>query len=39
MKNVYTAPAVIELGAFVDQTGNTGLRNQDEIVWFFDEWH
>lgn len=37
-KAVYEAPSVIELGAFTAETGYSGIRNNDEITWFFDEW-
>lgn len=37
-KAVYEAPSVIELGAFTAETGYSGIRNGDEIVWYFDEW-
>jgi len=39
MENVYVAPEIVELGLFVDETGNTGRRNWDEFVFPFDEWH
>lgn len=37
-KDVYEAPAVIALGAFDEETGVFGIRNGDEITWFFDVW-
>lgn len=39
MKDTYMTPALIELGAFVDETGNTGQQNGEEWWWPFDEWH
>ncbi|MFD0689754.1 lasso RiPP family leader peptide-containing protein [Actinomadura fibrosa] len=35
----YEAPEVIDLGDFTEATGNTGIRNNDEIYMPFDEWH
>lgn len=34
----YEAPVVIELGSFVEETGLYGIRNNEEINWFFDTW-
>ncbi|GAA2972931.1 lasso RiPP family leader peptide-containing protein [Streptomyces enissocaesilis] len=37
-KVAYEAPAIIELGTFAEETGQIGVRNADEIVFFFDTW-
>jgi len=39
MDNTYVTPDLVALGAFVDETGNTGIRNGEEWWWPFDEWH
>ncbi len=39
MQHTYQAPAVIEIGSFSQDTGNTGIRNGEEWWWPFDEWH
>ncbi|MBB5830022.1 keywimysin-related RiPP [Micromonospora carbonacea] len=38
MKETYQAPTLTPLGVFAEETGAYGVRNQDEIVWFFDTW-
>ncbi|SDZ36359.1 hypothetical protein SAMN05421504_113165 [Amycolatopsis xylanica] len=38
VKNGYEAPAVIELGAFDEETGVFYVRNGEEVLWFFDTW-
>ncbi|MBP2048202.1 hypothetical protein J2Z21_001126 [Streptomyces griseochromogenes] len=37
-KETYEVPAVVELGSFGEETGVFGIRNGDEITWFFDTW-
>lgn len=39
MDHTYVKPEILDLGTFVDETGNTGPRNWEEHVWPFDEWH
>ncbi len=37
-KIAYEAPEVVELGAFGEETGIYGVRNDEEINWHFDYW-
>ncbi|CQR60041.1 hypothetical protein ACFY4K_11635 [Streptomyces leeuwenhoekii] len=37
-KTPYETPAVYGLGAFAEETGLYGVRNDEEINWHFDYW-
>lgn len=39
IKETYETPALTALGDFAAETGAIGIRNNDEIVWFFDTWN
>ncbi|WP_306208664.1 keywimysin-related RiPP [Actinoplanes sp. RD1] len=38
MSETYESPVLTELGDFAAETGYYDERNNDEIVWFFDNW-